>query len=113
MVRKENELTEIPYTASFEDMFVIKDDLNLLLNGMQVYSCVDSLSMGKVLNKPVNFDIRVIDGKKVIYPLECADSFLLHAKRIMKSTILKVEASDYYTHANSFGNFTFVLKEGE
>lgn len=113
MVRKENELTEIPYIASFEDMFVIKDDLNLLLNEMQVYSCVDSLSMGKVLNKPVNFDIRVIDGKKVIYPLECADSFLLHARRIIKSTILKVEASDYYTHANSSGNFTFVLKEGE
>lgn len=84
MARKESEFIEIPYMASFKEMFTITDDLNLLLNEIEVYSCINSLSIGNLLNKPVNFDIRVINGKKVIYPLECADSFLLHAKRLFK-----------------------------
>lgn len=91
MIRRKNEPTEIPFIASFKDMFTITDDLNLLLNGIEVYSCVNSLTMGNVLDKPVNFDIRIINGKKVIYPLECADSFLLHANRLFKERENSIE----------------------
>lgn len=91
MIKKENKHVEIPFIASFKDIFTITDDLNLLLNGIEVYSCVDSLAMGKVLDKPVNFDIRIINGKKVIYPLECADSFLLHANRLFKEKENSIE----------------------
>lgn len=111
MIRKENELMEIPYSASFKEMFTIKDDLNLLLNGIVVYGCFDSLTMGKVLDKPVNFDIRVINGKKVIYPLEYADAFFLQAKRLARATVLEIKADDCYMLTGSNGDFTFVLKE--
>ena len=57
MKRKESEFIEIPYMASFKEMFTITDDLNLLLNGIEVYSCINSLSMGKLLNKPVNISL--------------------------------------------------------
>ena len=110
MTRKENELMEIPYSASFKEMFTIKDDLNLLLNGMSVYGCMDTL-VGKMLDKPVNFDIRVINGKKVIYPLEYADSFFLQAKRLARATVLEIKANDCYMSTGSNGDFTFVLKE--
>lgn len=97
MTIKENELMEIPYTASFMEMFTITDDLNLLLNGIEVYGCTN-ITTGRVVDRPINFDIRVIKGKKVIYPLECADSFLLHAKRLVKATAIEIKASDYCTH---------------
>lgn len=112
MTRKENELMEIPYSASFKEMFTIKDDLNLLLNGMSVYGCMDT-NVGKMLDKLVNFDIRVINGKKVIYPLEHADSFFLQAKRLARATVLEIKAEDCYMSTGSNGDFTFVLKNDE
>lgn len=112
MTRKENELMEVPYSASFKEMFTIKNDLNLLLNSMSVCGCMDTL-VGKMLDKPVNFDIRVINGKKVIYPLEHADSFFLQAKRLVRATVLEIKADDCYMSTGSNGDFTFVLKNDE
>ena len=110
MTKKENELIEVPYSASFKEMFTLEDELNLLLNGMSVYGCMDTL-VGKMLDKPVNFDIRVINGKKVIYPLEYADAFFLQAKRLARATVLEIKADDCYMSTGSNGDFTFVLKE--
>lgn len=110
MTKEENVLREIPYSASFEDAFTINDNLNLLLNDIVVYGCVDTLTMGNMLNKPVNFDIRVINGKKVIYPLEYADSFFLQAKRLVRATVLEIKAEDCYMSTGSNGDFAFVLK---
>lgn len=110
MTRKENELMEIPYSVSFKEMFTIKDELNLLLNGMSVYGCMNT-HVGKMLDKPVNFDIRIINGKKVIYPLEYADSFFLQAKRLVRATVIEIKAEDCYMYTGIDGNFTFVLKD--
>lgn len=112
MTRKENELMEIPYSASFKEMFTLRDDLNLLLNDMSVYGCMDTNS-GKMLDKPVNFDIRVTSGKKVIYPLEYADSFFLQSKRLVRATVIEIKAEDCYTSTCVNGDFTFVLKNDE
>lgn len=111
MTRKENELMEIPYSASFKEMFALDDNMDFLLNSISVYGCVDTLTMGKMLDKPVNFDIRVINGKKVIYPLEYADAFFLQAKRLARATVLEIKEEDCYMSTGSNGDFTFVLKE--
>ena len=111
MTRKENELMEIPYSASFKEMFTLDDNMDFLLNSISVYGCVDTLTMGKMLDKPVNFDIRVINWKKVIYPLDYADAFFLQAKRLARATILEIKADDYYMHKGSHGDFIFTLKE--
>ena len=112
MTKKENKLMEVPYSASFKEMFALDDNLKILLNSISVCGCMDT-SMGKMLDKPVNFYIRVINGKKVIYPLEHADSFFLQAKRLARATVLEIKAEDCYMSTGSNGDFTFVLKNDE
>lgn len=111
MTKKENELTVIPYIASFEDKFIIENDLNLLLDNMVIYSYIKTHN-GKLSYKPINFEIKMIDGKKVIYPLVgYANSYLLQAKRLVNATVIEIKANDYYISNCTDGDFTFVLKE--
>lgn len=114
MTVKENELTIIPYTAAFEEKFIIEDNINLLLDEISIYGCVESDSLGKVLDKKVNFDIRVINDKKVIYPIADYETYLLNAERLEKATIVKIKASDIIDKTVGHNeDFIFVLKENE
>lgn len=105
MVIKENELMTVPYTASFEEKFIIEDDMNFLLNNISIYGCVNDNSFNKV-----NFDIRVINDKKVIYPLDDYKSYFLYGKRLVKATRVEIKASDYIDKVEHNGDFIFIIK---
>ncbi len=111
MVVKENELMIIPWTASFEEKFIIENNMNFLLNNISIYGCVKSDSLGKVIDKKVNFDIRIINDKKVIYPLSDYESYFLNGERLIRTSVVEIKASDYVKNVEQNGNFTFVLNE--
>lgn len=101
---KKNELFIVPCCMSFNEKFIIEDDINLSLNNMKVYS-----TDGTKLGKQVNFEIKVINNKKVIYPLEYADSFVLFAERLVSATKIEIKAEDYFSVTNNYGNYEFIL----
>ncbi len=108
---KKNELLTVPVTMSFEKEFVIEDDMNFLVNSINVYSCMESDSLGKVFNKQVGFDIRIINDKKVIIPIDLSDSYVLFAEKLIKGTVVEIKAEDCIDKTICDGNFNFVIRE--
>lgn len=100
----------VHYTASFEEKFIIEDDMNLLLNNISIYGCVIDNSLGKIISKKVNFDIRVINDKKVIYPLDDYKSYFLNGERLVKATCVEIKASDYIDKVEHNGDFIFTIE---
>ena len=112
MVINRNEMRLIPYTTSFTEKFIVKDDMNLLLNKISVYGCIYN-DLNKVCQKKVNFDIRIINDKKAIYPLDDYEEYLLCAERLAKVDTIEIKASDYVEKIEHNGDFTFIVNEEE
>lgn len=101
----------ISWMASFEEKFIIEDDINLLLNRISIYGCVNDNSLGKIVSKKVNFDIRVINDKKVIYPLADYEYYFLNGERLVRATAVEIKASDIVDKTVGHnGDFTFFVK---
>lgn len=85
--------------------------MNFLVNSIKVCSCMDSDSLGKVFNKQVGFDIRIINGKKAIIPIDLSDSYGLFAERLISGTVVEIKSEDYIDKTIHDGNYSFVIKE--
>lgn len=112
MTKKENELVEILYTDKFTESYTLEDDINLSLNSIAIFGTTNGID-DNVRADPVEFSIRVVNGKKYIYPLEVADSYFLQAKRLIRATVLEIKAEDCYESSGVDGDFYFVLKENK
>lgn len=112
MTERKNELVEVLYTDKFTKDYLIQDDINLLLNSVTVFGITNGIN-DEVIADPVNFTIRVADGKRYIYPLEALDSYFLQAKRLVRATVLEIKAEECYESHGVDGDFRFVLKEDE
>lgn len=109
MTRKDNELVTVHYTANFTDKFVIDDNLNLLLNSISLYETIGNCVAS---NSKVDFEIKVINGKKVIYPLNVDyDSYVLFCDRLVKATVIEINASDYIHMKENNGKYSFIMQE--
>lgn len=96
---------------TFDEKFIIEDDMIFLLNNMKVYGCKKFSLGGQGIDKQINFEIKVINNKKVIYPLEFADSYLLFANRFVKATKIEIKSEDYINFINNNdNNYEFVFK---
>lgn len=89
-MKKQKGLFLIPYCMTFDEKFIIEDDMNFLINNMKVYV----YKKGEI-DKQINFEIKVINNKKVIYPLEYADSYFLYAVRIVSGIKLETNADKF------------------
>ena len=84
---------------TFDEKFIIEDDMNFLLNNMKVYGCKKFSFGGQGINKQINFEIKVINNKKVIYPLEYDDSYLLFAEKLVEGIKLEINSDKFPTNA--------------
>lgn len=85
MTKRENKLATVQYTARLTDKFTIGNDLILLLNSISVYGVIEDYID---LNAKVDFEIKVINGKKIIYPLDVNyDSYVLFCERLVFCSI--------------------------
>ena len=94
----------IPYCVTFDEKFIIEDDMNFLINNMKVYA------YKKEIDKQINFEIKVINNKKVIYPLEYADLYFLYAVRLVSGIKLETNADEFRFNGN---NCDFCINLGE
>lgn len=95
---------------TFDEKYIIEDDMNLLINNMKVYGCKKFNLGGQGIDKQINFKIKVINNKKIIYPLEYADSYLLFTNRLIKAIKIETKAEDYINLTNNNGDYSFILK---
>ena len=95
MQNTKSELCIIPYCMTFDEKYIIEDDMNLLINNMKVYGCKKFNLGGQGIDKQINFEIKVINNKKVIYPLAYADSYLLFAERLVYGIKLETNADKF------------------
>lgn len=87
------------YTQVFSEKFVINEDINLLLNSISVYGLVDNF-----LGEKVDFEIKVINGKKIIYPWDNNyDTYVLFCEKMGRRNLIKM---------NSDGDVEFTIQEG-
>lgn len=106
-MKKENKKVPILYVSpAFTEMLVLDDNVNLLLNNSIVYGINNDK-----LSSPVNFDIRVIKGRKAIYPLEYYEKFILIGQRYANATVIEIEAGEYSNISEHNGCISFVMKE--
>lgn len=106
-MKKENKKEPILYISpSFTEMLVLDDNVNLLFNNSVVYGINN-----KKLIESVNFDIRVIKGRKVIYPLEHYEEFILIGQRYANVTVIEIEAGEYSNISEHNGCISIVMKE--
>lgn len=110
MTKRENQLEKIYYKKYFDKTFVIPDDIDLILTEMVVYGCVKGIS-GERFTNPIMFSIKNENGKKTIFPLEEADSYMLAAIRVVKTTVVEITTDDYYELSNVDGKIRVLLKE--
>lgn len=99
----------IPYCMTFDEKFIIEDDMSLLINNMKVYGCKWLSLDGRGIDKQINFEIKVINNKKVIYPLKYADSYLLFAERLVEAIKIKTNADEFPLNRNN-GNFSIEFR---
>ena len=85
----------IPYYIMFDEKFIIEDNMNFLLNNMKVYECKEFSTGGNGIGKQVNFEIKIINNKKVVYSLEYANSFLLFAERFVEGIKIETNADKF------------------
>lgn len=90
----------IPYCITFNENFIIEDDMNLLLNNMKVYGCKKLSLGGQGIDKQINFEIKIISNKKVVYPLEYDDSYLLFAERLIEGIKIETNADKFPPNKN-------------
>lgn len=95
----EKNYISVPYTNMFAEKFIISDDMNLLLNSISVYGLI-----GNSLGEEVDFEIKVINGEKIIYPWDNNyDTYVIFCEKMSRRNLIKM---------NSDGNIEFTIKEG-
>lgn len=101
----ENEVNMIiPYQAIFNEKFIVERK-NLLLNSIKIYEVHKSL-----IGNNVDFEIKVIDGKIVVYPLSTHNKFMLTAKRVFNATVLKINKEDCISMIEDDKEYKFVIE---
>lgn len=109
----EPQLHKIYYSAKFETLYTLIDDIPLVLNdNLKVYTIKDD-----EIQNNVDFKIFTDDkGIRYISPmfnvLYC-DGFLLVGERLGMCKTVEIKADEYITKTERDGNFTFTIEAKE
>ncbi|MFG6322606.1 MAG: hypothetical protein K1W41_14345, partial [Lachnospiraceae bacterium] len=62
------------------------------------------------IDKNVNFDICVSGDKMILRPLEKSSEYVLFCQRVMSASVIKIEATEYFSKTEKDGSFTFYME---
>ena len=113
MTKGEKTLYTVSFMFWFKEKYSIEDDANFLLNSISIHSLKSDDNSGEpaYVDKKVDFDIRVINGKKAIYPLADAPAYIGLVDKLENMYKLKIKAEDYCKATKEKGNYTFYMKD--
>ena len=110
MEKLEKQTMAIPYFATFDDLGTFGYNIGckkLILDTICLYGLVDDNS----IQTEVQFDIKRIGDKSILYPKEIYSKYLLKAEQVVTATILKMNCDEYFSVSEKDGDYMFVLKE--
>lgn len=105
MEKQENVLVTVYYQEHFEDILIVDNEKDIILNSIKIYTLKEGC-----LDKNVNFDICVSGDKMVLRPLEKSNEYVLFCQRVMSASVIKIEATEYFSKTEKDGSFTFYME---
>lgn len=103
--KQENVLKTVPYQYIFKDILILDNEKDIILSSIKVYTIKEHY-----LNKNVNFDIYVSGDKMVLRPLEKSSEYVLFCQRVVGTSVIKIEATEYFSKTEKDGSFTFYME---
>lgn len=106
---KEKELLKIPYVSKFKYQYELKEDINLILNSIKIYSLKNNETID---NEILDFKIYYDEiGRKFIVPISFypCDYFYLQAERIALCKKIEINANEYVDAIKHGGNYTITI----
>lgn len=103
MKMTECELMIVPRMDIFNGSYELKDE-NILLDSIDVCSANKGL-----INKVINFEIKHIDSKVIIYPLEISKEYVIRYERVVRAKKIEINKEDYFKKSSDNGNYTFYI----
>lgn len=105
MEKQENVLVTVYHQERFEDILILDNEKDIILSSIKVYTLKEDF-----IDKKVNFDICVSGDKMVLRPLEKSNEYVLFCQRVMSASVLKINATEYFSKVEKDGSFTFYME---
>jgi len=106
--KQENVLVAIPHQEIFKDILILDNEKDIILSSIKVYTLKENY-----IDKNVNFDICVSGDKMILRPLEKSNEYILFCQRVLSASVIKIEATEYFSKTEKDGSFTFYMENKE